>query len=55
MFWSIDGKVFAKVVDDQDRLRITSKNGINEMFEDAFQEGFIDEDDVNTALQPPAP
>ena len=25
------------------------------MFEDALQEGFIDEDDVNAALQPPAP
>ena len=54
-FLSIDGKVFAKVVDDQDRFRITSKNDITEMFEDALQEGFIDEDDVNAALQPPAP
>ena len=53
-FWSTDGKVYAKVVDDQEKFRIKSKNDTTEMFRNAIEEGYIDEDEAEIATQPPA-
>ena len=51
-FWSIDGKVYAKVSDELDRFRIKSKDDILTMFQNAVEEGFIDEDEAEIATQP---
>ena len=52
-FWSIDGKVYAKVVDDQEKFRIISMDAILSMFQNAVEEGYIDEEEAEAATQPP--
>ena len=52
-FWSIDGKVFAKVVDYQGKFRITSKHDTSDMSQNALEEGYVDEDEAISATQPP--
>ena len=51
-FWSIDGKVYAKLVDNQGKFRIKSNDDILIMFQNAVEEGFIDEDEAVVATQP---
>lgn len=45
-FWSIDGKIFAKVVDVQVKFRIQNTNDIVEMFKNAVEEGYVDADEA---------
>lgn len=52
-FWSIDGKVYAKIADEQEKFRIKSKDDILSMFQNAVEEGYVDEDDAVAATQPP--
>lgn len=48
-FWSNDGKIFAKVVDAQEKFRIKSKQDIIDMFQNALDEGYINADDIGAA------
>ena len=52
-FWSIYGKIFAKVVDEQGKFRIKPKDDISDIFLNALEEGYIDDDEAITATQPP--
>ena len=46
--------MYAKVVDEQDKFRINSKEDISLMIQNALEEGYIDEDETEAATQPPA-
>ena len=52
-FWSIDGKIFAKVVYEQGKFRIKSKDDISDIFLNALEEGYIDDDEAITITKPP--
>ena len=52
-FWSNDGKIFAKVTDEQPKFRIKTKGDIADMFENAVQEGYADDYETEVVIQEP--
>ena len=52
-FWSNDGKIFAKVNDEQPKFRIKTKGDIADMFENAAKEGYADDYETEIAIQEP--
>ena len=49
----VDGKVYATIVDDQDKFRTKSMDDILLMFQNAVEEGYIDEEEADAPTQPP--
>ena len=52
-FWSNDGKIFAKVTDEQPKFQIKTIGDIADMFKNALQEGYADDYETEVAIQEP--